>query len=187
MLKDEAKFGQNKSATAEAEKLFQRVIAEFSQAGRAGAELARRAKPELYELRRLIIGKPAPETEGEDLNGRRMKLADYRGKVVVLAFWISSMESDAVELRKFAERMTGKPFALIGVYCDRDITRAKAMVEKLDITWPSFWDGRDGPIASLWNVNSWLNVWVLDRQGFIRYRNVRGRDLDQAVDTLLRE
>ena len=35
----------------------------------------------------LAIGKHAPEIEGEDLDGIRFKLSDYRGKVIVLDFW----------------------------------------------------------------------------------------------------
>ncbi len=33
------------------------------------------------------VGKPAPEIEGEDIEGNSFKLSDYRGKVVVLDFW----------------------------------------------------------------------------------------------------
>jgi hypothetical protein len=32
-------------------------------------------------------GKPAPEIEGTDLDGKSFKLSDYRGKVVLLDFW----------------------------------------------------------------------------------------------------
>jgi len=34
-----------------------------------------------------MLGKEAPEIEGEDIDGKRFKLSDYRGKVVVLDFW----------------------------------------------------------------------------------------------------
>ena len=33
------------------------------------------------------VGKPAPEIEGTDADGRPFRLADYRGKVVLLDFW----------------------------------------------------------------------------------------------------
>jgi hypothetical protein len=36
-------------------------------------------------------------------------------------------------------------------------------------------------------VNSWVNTWVIDRQGVIRYRDVRWRELDNAVNLLLSE
>ncbi len=35
----------------------------------------------------IEVGKTAPEIEGEDLDGKRFKLSDYRGKVVLLDFW----------------------------------------------------------------------------------------------------
>jgi hypothetical protein len=46
-----------------------------------------RAKAELFKLRHLAVGKEAPDIEGEDQDGRRFKLSDYRGKVVLLDFW----------------------------------------------------------------------------------------------------
>lgn len=35
----------------------------------------------------ILVGKPAPEIEGEDIDGKLFKLSDYRGKVVLLDFW----------------------------------------------------------------------------------------------------
>ena len=42
---------------------------------------------ELYEMRHLAVGKPAPDVEGEDQDGKAFKLSDYKGKVVLLDFW----------------------------------------------------------------------------------------------------
>jgi hypothetical protein len=49
--------------------------------------VAERARAELFELRFLVRGKPAPEIEGEDADSKPFKLSDYRGKVVLLGFW----------------------------------------------------------------------------------------------------
>ncbi len=190
LLKEQAKFGENQRAQSKAEELFERVITEFGEKGPIGAELGRKAKPELDELTRLGVGKPAPVTEGVDLNGQPMKLSDYRGNVVVLVFWSGDF-SEAKDFRKLAETMTGKPFAVVGVNCDQDLDQAKTSVDKWGVTWPSFWDRRNGsisgPISSLWHVNSWVSTWVIDRQGVIRYRNIRWRELDDAVNRLLSE
>lgn len=35
----------------------------------------------------VVVGKPAPEIQGEDIDGVSFKLSDYRGKVVLLDFW----------------------------------------------------------------------------------------------------
>jgi hypothetical protein len=45
------------------------------------------AKAALFELRHLRVGKTVPEVEGEDVDGVKFKLSDYRGKVVMLDFW----------------------------------------------------------------------------------------------------
>lgn len=77
-------------ATA-AEKAFDGVVKEFGEvklAGRDGKQtLADASKMELFELRNLRVGKTAPDIEGEDLDGTKFKLSDYKGKVVVIDFW----------------------------------------------------------------------------------------------------
>lgn len=186
LLKDEARYGQNKEATAAADQKFERVITEFGDLKQRGSKLRDLAKPELSELRRLTLGKPAPEIEGEDLDGRPMKLSDYRGKVVVLTFWWLGY-TEAPDHRKLVERMAGKPFAFVGVYGDDDLANAKAEIEQYGITWPSFRDGRGGPISTDWNIHGWPSVWVIDAQGVIRFRGLRGAELYQAVDRLLSE
>lgn len=45
------------------------------------------AKPFLFEIDNLQVGKAPPDFESEDLDGRKFKLSEYRGKVVVLDFW----------------------------------------------------------------------------------------------------
>ncbi len=37
----------------------------------------------------LKVGTAAPEIEGEDLDGKKFKLSDYKGKVVMLDFWFT--------------------------------------------------------------------------------------------------
>lgn len=77
---------------AEAERLFKEVVNAHADVrspdgmarlgDKAAIELAR-----LHNLPNLAIGKTAPTIDGEDVDGKPMKLSDYRGKVVVLDFW----------------------------------------------------------------------------------------------------
>jgi hypothetical protein len=52
-----------------------------------GGTVGEKARSELYEIRNLTVGKPAPEIEGDDQDGKPLKLSDYRGKVVLIYFW----------------------------------------------------------------------------------------------------
>jgi hypothetical protein len=76
---------------AAAEKAFEKVVKDYGDCPwlvREGAgTLGEVAKRELFELRHLRVGKVAPEIAGEDLDGVKFKLSDYRGKVVVIDFW----------------------------------------------------------------------------------------------------
>jgi hypothetical protein len=69
-----------------AEKLLQQVIDRYADL-KHGTTLGKAAEGELFALRHLAIGKTAPEIEGEDLDGKKMKVSDFRGKVVLLDFW----------------------------------------------------------------------------------------------------
>jgi cytochrome oxidase Cu insertion factor (SCO1/SenC/PrrC family) len=48
---------------------------------------ARKSEPEHVQLAAVDVGQKAPDIDGEDWDGQRLHLADYRGKVVVLHFW----------------------------------------------------------------------------------------------------
>ena len=69
------------------EKLLEEIVAKYGDVRLHTYQLGDLAKSLLFEIRNLSIGKPAPEIIGEDIDGKPMKLSDYRGKVVVLDFW----------------------------------------------------------------------------------------------------
>ena len=79
--------GKSEAMTKEAETLLDRVTREFADVKLSRGTLGDLAKNELNELRHLGIGKTAPEVAGEDIDGKPLKLTDFRGKVVVLDFW----------------------------------------------------------------------------------------------------
>ncbi len=90
--------------------------------------------------------------------------------------------------RSLVSRLKDEPFALVGINSD-PAERYRATVEREGITWPSFWDGGNpqGPIATKWGIRAWPTIFVLDHDGTIRARNVRGERLEEVVDSLLGE
>jgi len=91
--------------------------------------------------------------------------------------------------RSLVKRLAASPFALLGINSDDDREELKKVLEEERITWRSWWNGGStlGGIAGTWNVSGWPTIYVLDAQGVIRFKNVRGDDLDEAIDTLLVE
>ena len=203
-----SKNGGSKAVFQRAEQLFETIQKKYADCSNfeSGPGL-RQPKPtlgeqagvELYECQHLVPGKIAPELEGEDLDGHKFKLSDYRGKVVILSFWASwcgpCMQMLPHECA-MAQRLEGKPFAIVGVNGDATQQDAKSAAEKNHITWRSFWNGTGGPwsgTAAAWNVNGWPTVLILDAKGMIRLKltGYGGKRmdslLDQLVDHLLNE
>ena len=93
--------------------------------------------------------------------------------------------------RSLVKRMEGRPFALIGINSDTDLEKVKKENEKQQITWRSFWCGKDGtrgPIPTKWNVSGWPTLYYIDHKGIIRAKNVRQEEkIDELIDKLVEE
>lgn len=87
------------------------------------------------------------------------------------------------------EKLSGKPFVLLGVNSDEDRDALKNTLIEERITWPSWWDeGRiDGPIHTTWQVVQRPAIHILDSDGVIRYKNIQPENVDDAIDGLLAE
>jgi hypothetical protein len=72
----------------ECAKLLRRASDQFADVKLAtGGTVGAKAEVELDDILHLAVGKVAPEIEGQDQDGNKFKLSDYRGKVVLLDFW----------------------------------------------------------------------------------------------------
>ena len=91
--------------------------------------------------------------------------------------------------RSLVKRLEKSPFALVAVNSDESPEVLKAAQERESLTWPTFFDGGliGGPIATRWGVTGSPTILVLDAAGVIRFKGVRGEDMDRAVDGLLAE
>src|SRR5262245_4681955 len=89
--------------------------------------------------------------------------------------------------RSLVERYKGRPFVLVGVNSDPEPEMARAVAAQHGHNWRSFWDGPGGPIAAQWKVSAWPCIHVIDARGVLRFAQLRGDELDPAIDMLLRE
>ncbi len=208
-----------KSLEREAASLYERVIKDFADIPlpsppppptgyqllpwrpKTYGDAARRY---LHELKDLEIGRPAPEIEGVDLDGKPMKLSDYRGKVVALYFCgPTQLSADGTgkpapvtkSVREVALRHSHQPFALLGVatrFPGRVLEREafKRFLQASGLPARFWWDqgpdGKPGPISMDWNGR--VDLYVIDPQGMIRYKHTLRPELfEKAVTTLLKE
>jgi len=196
------KFGpeQTKQFTArdpaamlkEADALFDRVIKEFGglKTKSGGTSLGERAKGRLFRLRNLQVGCEVPEIVGSDIDGQSFRLSDYRGKVVLLTFsgnWCPSCRALYPKERELNRRFAGKPFVVLSVNNDEAKETLRQSIRSGEVTWRCWWDGKNGPLSRKWGIWYSPTIFIIDARGRIRCEDVPEPELDEALETLIKE
>lgn len=142
------------------------------------------------------LGQPFALSFDDVVTGRRISMADLRGKVVVIDFWsttcvpcLAEMPHLKVLYAKYHER--GLEF--IGVCLDESedmggLTALRRYIKKQEIPWPQFYqgDGYDSAFSKSWGIGSAPSMFVLDRRGRLRSVDAVGK-LDELIPALLAE
>ncbi len=138
----------------------------------------------------LLVGFPAPDFDAVDAAERPVSLSALRGEVVVLDFWAGWCGPCIAELPTFdeiEERYGDEGVVLLGVNLDRSVDAFEAAVDQLGIESRQIYDGPNGPVNTLYRVDGIPMIYVIDRDGVIRGRGLRGGDLVEAVGMLVAE
>jgi thiol-disulfide isomerase/thioredoxin len=187
-------LGENPKPTpsqmAEAESLFAKAIEEAKGIKGFPEERLREAEGSLFEIRHLSVGKSAPELESADLDGKKVKLSDLKGKVVVLDIWTTwcgPCKAMIPHERELVKKLEGKPFVFVSISADAEKDELTKFIEKNPMPWTHWWNGARGGILEKWNVKFFPTIYVIDAKGTIRFKNVRATELDEAVETLVKE
>ena len=88
-------------------------------------------------------------------------------------------------------RYQNKPFVLLGVNSDTDRQTLLETIRKNELNWRSWWDGgpSGGRLTQQWQIEGFPTIYLIDPKGVIRYRfpQMVGHELDEAIETLMRE
>ncbi|MBN1163762.1 MAG: redoxin domain-containing protein [Candidatus Krumholzibacteriota bacterium] len=176
----------------EAEKELKQLTAAGSTVDGQTRRQATRVLEQIDILRKLTIGSPAIDFSMQDTEGRMLKLADYRGKVVLVDFWATwcaPCRQEMPNVKKVYSHYHKKGFDIIGVSFDNSRDKLDGYVKENGIEWKQIYDGKgwQTEIGRSYAINSIPSTFLLDREGKIRYKNLRGEELEKSVKKLLAE
>jgi peroxiredoxin len=138
----------------------------------------------------LVAGAKFPDFDVKDTAGKPISIADYKGKVVLLDFWATWCAPCRAELPNLIstyEKYHDKGFEVIGVSLDQDEQKLASFTKEKNMAWPQYFDGLawQNKLAVKYGINGIPATFLLDGQGTIIGRNLRGEALDRAVATAL--
>lgn len=138
------------------------------------------------------VGKTAPDFSAATPNGKTLSLNQAKGKVTIIDFWASwcgPCRKENPNVVAMYNELHDKGLNIIGVSLDKDDAKWKGAIEKDNLTWQhiSNLQGWDEPIAVQYGVTSIPATVILDKNGVIVARNLRGEELKAKVKELLAE
>lgn len=171
--------------------IFQRIKKDFS-----GTRTAARCDEILGAIGRqvaakkirdsLAAGTALPDFDEKDLAGNPLSVAKFRGKVVMLDFWATWCMPCRMELPNVIaayQKHHAAGFEIIGISLDEDRAKMESFIKDQKMPWPQYFDGLrwNNKLVQKYGVNAIPATLLMDRDGKIIGKNLRGEALEKAV------
>ncbi len=147
-------------------------------------------KKSLDAAKATAIGSEAPDFILNDVNGKPVSLAAYKGKYILLDFWASwcgpcRQENPAVV--KAYNTYKSKGFDILGVSLDEKKDKWEQAIKQDNLTWTHVSDlkGWESDVAALYEVRAIPMNYLLDKEGKIIAKSLRGEDLIKKLGEIL--
>jgi thiol-disulfide isomerase/thioredoxin len=177
---------------AEATEMMEKAVKLAPDAKVGSDTLTKAVATEMISMR-IGVGNPIPEVEGFDLDGKKVKMSSFKGKVVLFDFW-ATWCGPCVRMipheRQLFEKLSKKGFVLLSVNVDEEKSTLTEFLVKEKMPWSHWWDGRQGPISKMFRIQAFPTLYLIDAKGIVRKKWIGSpgeETLDKAVEDLVAE
>ncbi len=119
----------------------------------------------------LELGQPAPDFTLKSLAGTNLKLAEQRGKIIVINFWASwcgPCRKEMPVLQKFYEKYQDLGVSVWGVNVEQENQAGRDFLADLNLSFPILFDASN-TISATYQVEAMPTTIIVDRDGLVRY------------------
>jgi peroxiredoxin len=154
-----------------------------------GTSLMQRLGVKIEGKRRSLAGRPAADFDAPDTSGRRVRLADFRGRYVLLDFWASwcvPCRQENPGLKALYARYKDRGLEIIGISVDEDGRRWRKAIVEDALPWIHVSDlKRESSLANLYGVQPIPDNFLIDPDGKIVAKGLHGKALEEALASRL--
>ncbi len=145
------------------------------------------AQPKAYPL----VGKPAPNLTMQDVNGKTVSIADFKGKYVLVDFWASwcgPCRQENPNVVAAYNQYKNKNFTILGVSLDDDKQAWMAAIKKDGLAWNHMSDLKQwaSPAVETYQFDGIPFNVLIDPQGTIVASSLRGPELNAKLAEVLK-
>ena len=136
--------------------------------------------------RSLVEGAKFPDFNEKDVAGKPLSVSSYQGKVLLIDFWATWCGPCVAELPNVLntyEKHHSQGFEIIGISLDKEESKLTTFTQQKKMPWQQFFDGKlwANKLAVKYGINSIPATYLLDGDGKIIAKNLRGDALEDAV------